>query len=192
MNNAIGKLCSIIENSKMYDLNSYKYFVFPFKGIFPIELPLLEEIINLLKSNVSPRSTKIFTFMTDGIIVALPLAIELGKPLVIARDFHYNLSNVSSFMQRTNYFERRMYFTGVYETDRVEIVDAIISSGSTILSAILELEKTGCQIVGIHTVANKVEYGGSTLLKERGYSFSSLVDVEIDCKGMSCSPSPTK
>jgi adenine/guanine phosphoribosyltransferase-like PRPP-binding protein len=180
MNDVVIKLCKLIKNSKVYNISGYKYFVFPFKGIFPINCQLLKEIVNEMKVNISPESNKMFTFMTDGIIVALPIALEMNKSLIISRDFHYNLPNVISFLQETNYYKRKMYFTGVEKSDKIDIVDAVISSGKSILSAIDKLEKIGCEIKGIHTVANKVEYGGSDLLRQKGYKFFSLVDVKID------------
>jgi adenine/guanine phosphoribosyltransferase-like PRPP-binding protein len=189
MNDAIIKLCKLIENSKVYDINGYKYFVFPFKGIFPMNCQLLKEIVNEMKVNISPESNKIFTFMTDGIIVALPIALEMNKSLIIARDFHYNLPNVISFLQETNYYKRKMYFTGLKESDKIDIVDAVISSGKSILSVIDKLEKIGCEIKGIHTVVNKIDYGGSNLLKQKGYKFFSLVDVKIDDNKIICRPS---
>ena len=137
----IRNLIKLIENSSVYDLDSYKYFVFPFKGIFPIDVKLLRKIINLTRLNISPDSNKIFTFMVDGLVLALPIALEMNRPLVIARDFHYNLSDVTSFLQETNYYKRKMYFKGLVKSDKVEIIDAIVSSGKTILSAIDKIEK---------------------------------------------------
>jgi len=187
MKEAITKLCKLIENSKVYNLDNYKYFIFPFKGIFPIDQQLLKEIINLMKLNISPESNKIFTFMTDGIIVALPIALETNKSLVVARDFHYNLPNLNSFLQKTKYYKRKLYFTGVKKSDKIDIVDAVVSSGNSILNAIDKLKKIGCKIGGIHTVVNKVDYGGSNLLKRKGYKFFSLVDAKIENNKIICS-----
>lgn len=189
MNDTITKLCKLIENSTVYNLGTYKYFVFPFKGIYPINQQLLKEIINLMVVNISPESNRIFTFMTDGIIIALPIALKTNKSLVIARDFHYNLPNVTVFLQETNYYKRKMYFTGLKKSDKIDIVDSIISSGKSILSAIDKLEKIGCEIKGVHTIVNKVDYGGSILLRQKGYRFFSLVDVKIEGNKIICFPS---
>ena len=187
--NSIMKLCKLIEKSKVYDLGNYKYFVFPFKGIYPINLTLLKETVNLMKLNISSESNKIFTFMVDGIVIALPIALETNKSLVISRDFHYNLPDINSFLQKTNYHERKMYFTGLEESDKIEIIDAVISSGKTILSSIEELNKINCEIKGIHTVVNKVDYGGSDILKGKGYKIFSLMDVKIEGNKIICTPS---
>lgn len=189
MSDIITKLCRLVENSKVYNLGTYQYFVFPFKGIFPINQRLLREIVDLMKLKISSETTKIFTFMVDGIIVALPIALETNKSLVIARDFHYNLPNVISFLQKTKYYKRKMYFTGLVKSDKINIVDAIISSGRTILSAIDKLEKIGCEVKGVHTVIDKVDYGGSNLLKQKGYKFFSLVDTKIEDNKIICIPS---
>jgi len=157
-----------------------------------MNVSLLKEITDLMKLNISPESNKIFTFMVDGIMVALPIALEMNKSLVIARDFHYNLPDTVHFMQKTNYHQRKMYFTGVVKSDKIDIVDAIISSGGTILSAVDKLEKIGSEIRAIHVMINKVDYDGSNLLKQRGYKFFSLVDVKIEDNKIICLPSRSK
>ena len=185
----IKNLIELIENSNTYDVNSYKYFVFPFKGISPMNTELLKEIINLMKLNISSDSSKLFTFMVDGLVFAVPLALETNKPLIIARDFHYHLPDTISFLQETKYFKRKMYFKGLVKSDKIEIIDAIVSSGKTILSAIDKMEKIGCEIKGIHTVVDKPDYGGSSLLKQKGYKFFSLVDVKVQDNKIVCFPS---
>lgn len=187
--NTVIKLCKLIEKSKVYSLKNYKYFVFPFKGIYPINLKFLNEAVDLISLNISRGSNKIFTFMVDGIIVALPVALKTNKSLVVARDCNYNLPNTTSFLQETNYYKRKMYFTGIVKTDKIEIIDAVISSGKSILGLINKLERIGCKINGIHAVVNKVDYGGLNLLRQRGYKVFSLVDLKFEKNKIICTPS---
>jgi len=189
MNEALSRLAKLIENSNMYSINSYRYFVFPLKGLSPIDTNLLKEVVELMKKDLSVGDYKIFTFMVDGMIVALPLALAVEKPLVITRDFHYNMPHIRSFNQKTNYYERKMYFGGLEKYNKVEIVDCIVSSGGTILNAINEIEKIGCDILGVHTVIDKVDYGGSEKIRDMGYKFTSLLDVSIIGDKIHISPS---
>jgi len=189
MNKTLEKLIELIESSDVYKIEKYDYFVFPFKGIFPFDASLLEDISELLKKDMAEGDYKIFTFMTDGIMGALPLAISLKKPLVVARDFHYNIPDVAHFVQKTKYYERDMYFSGIGDSDNVEIVDCMVSSGGSVLNAIDKLEEIGCNILGVHSIIDKVDYGGSQKIRKRGYNFTSLLDVTIKDGKVYCSPS---
>ncbi len=186
---AIEQLCNIIENCKIYNIGNYKYFVFPFKGIYPIDIKFLNKTVKMMESKISSKSKKILTIMVDGVILALPIALETNKQLLIARDYGYRLPKICSFTQKTRYYERDMYFGGINSSDKIEIVDAVISSGGTVIKLIEKVEKLGAEVIGIHTMINKVDYGGVDIIRDSGYKVFSLLDVKIQGKKISCNAS---
>lgn len=186
-NNIIEKkladLCKRITNSPGYNAKEYRYFVWPYKGIFPINPEDLEDILlfleKLIKGDIGLDFSTIFTFMTDGEIIAIPLALRLKKR-VVARDYHYQLPDLKRFRQKTGYYEREMYFTGITSSDRIVIVDVILSTGGSIAALLPELNRIGCEICGVYTVANKVRNGGEKRLKDLDLKCKSLLNVEFE------------
>jgi len=57
---------------------------------------------------------------------------------------------------------------------RVVIVDDVLTTGGSILKAIAEVERQGCQIVKIIVLLDREEGGGANL-SEAGYSYESLL-----------------
>jgi adenine/guanine phosphoribosyltransferase-like PRPP-binding protein len=100
--------------------------------------------------------------MTDGSLVAVPVARQIKKPFIICRDYHYDLpeADLVKFRQRTLYFSRLLYFARPQQGRRICIFDAIISSGQTVIAAGHALRKAGCEISGVVTELAKFDYGG--------------------------------
>lgn len=185
-------LCETITKSPVYKVKEYKYFVWPYKGIFPIDPQDLEDILFLLeyliKGDIGLDFSTIFTFMTDGEIIAIPLALRLKKRVVVARDYHYQLPDLKRFRQKTGYYEREMYFTGITSSDRIVIVDVIVSTGGSVASVIPELNCIGCEICGVYTVVNKVSNKGAQRLEELGLKYKSLLNVEFEREKIEVTP----
>ncbi len=79
--------------------------------------------------------------------------------------------------------ERKQYGTGkliegsVREGMSVAVVDDTCSRGASLLHAIDAVESEGCRVVKVMSILDRNE-GGSRAIRERGYDFSSLFEVD--------------
>lgn len=181
----IEKIKKNIKSSRIYNIKNYKYFVYPYKGITPINSEEIKYLSNIIASKIPKDTDLIFSVEVDGIFTALPVAILLGKPLVIARSFDYRMPKSFHFTQKTGYYERQLYFNfDPQKVKKVSIVDCILSTGGTIRSAINLFNKMGIQVEGIYTVINKVDYFDIKLLSQIKSRFFSIFDVKIEGKNI--------
>lgn len=163
--------------------NGYEYFVYPYKGITPIDDGEIKYLADIITSKIPKDVDLIFTVETDGIFTALPVAMAMEKPLVSARWFNYKMDKSFSFMQKTGYHKRKLYFYfDPKEVKKVAIIDCVLSTGGTIKAALNLFEELGVEVAGIYTVINKVNYSDKNFISQIKDKLFSLFDVEIKSK----------
>ena len=100
----------------------------------------------------------------------------VGSLDVEAQEFidAYDLVHTSAAKRR----ERRN--NGVEETDRVVIVEDVISTGGTMISLINAIRQTGCRIEDVICVAEKTEYRGVERIRdETGVAVKCLLQLDL-------------
>ena len=160
--------------------NGYEYFVYPYKGITPIDDKEIKYLAEVIASKIPKDVDLIFTMETDGIFTALPVAMAMGKPLVSARWFNYKMDKSFSFTQKTGYHKRKLYFYfDPKKVKKVAIIDCVLSTGGTIKAALDLFKKLGVKVVGIYTVVNKTNYSNRDFISQIKNKLFSLFDIEI-------------
>lgn len=163
--------------------NGYEYFVYPYKGITPINDGEIKYLADVIASKIPKDVDLIFTVETDGIFTALPVAMAMGKPLVSARWFNYKMDKSFSFTQKTGYYKRKLYFYfDPKKVKKVAVIDCVLSTGGTIKTALDLFKKLGVEVVGIYTVVNKTNYSDKNFMIQIKDKLFSLFDVEIKGK----------
>src|SRR3989344_4278548 len=175
------KIKNKIENSKVYIAsNDYRYFVYPYKGLTPMEPAEINYLGKTIAKKISKDIDLLFTFETDGIFITSSVSSALGKPMVVARKFHYNLKNPIRLVQRSGYFKRNLFFSlGDYDIKKVAIIDCIHSTGGSIKAAMKVFDTLGIDVDSVYVVINKVDYNDGDFLKKIKDKFFALYDVEI-------------
>lgn len=156
-----------IKSSRPYRIGGYDYFVWPFKGIEPINPSELGFLVEELARLVPKEAEVLLTFMTDGDILSVPLAQRLQLPLIICRDHHYHMADPIKIRQKPAYFDRDLYFARPPGGLKVCIVDAIISTGATVCAAGEALRNAGCALVGVVAAVERLDKPGRTVIEER-------------------------
>ncbi|MFA6459011.1 MAG: phosphoribosyltransferase family protein [Candidatus Paceibacterota bacterium] len=160
--------------------NGYDYFVYPYKGIIPIDIEEVRYLAEAMYSKMPKDIDLIFTVETDGIFTALPLALLSGKPIVAARTFNYKMTDLFQFTQETGYQKRELFFSfDLTKIKRIVIVDCILSTGGTLRAAENLFRKLGVEVVGIYVVANKLNYSNTEFIDQINDKLFSFFDVEI-------------
>ncbi|CAD2215911.1 Phosphoribosyl transferase domain containing protein, putative [Angomonas deanei] len=124
---------------------------------------------------LQPPPTHILAIESRGFVLGAPLAMELGIPFVLMRtqppapasfeDFDQERSLLPTIVVRNK---------SINASSRVVIVDDIISSGCTMVSAVECVNVVGANIVEIVAVCDMIEGGGVEVLKKMASSGGHL------------------
>lgn len=106
-------------------------------------------------------------------IGAIPLATAISM-----RSHHTKTPLTAFFVrdQRKNHGTGRRIDGILKKYSNVIIVDDVTTTGKSILTAISEVEKEGCNIKGVFTIIDRCE-GGKEALLEKGYDLKSIFDI---------------
>ncbi len=148
----------------------YDYVVNPItEGIPPAPPEVLEWVAGILDQVASKKADRIVTFESLGIPYATLLAQRRKKPLVIIRkrDFH-SPQHLFARVPYASGFERGNYFVyGLAKGDRVLLLDDMVSTGGSLIPTIKALKAKEIIIEDVLCVAEKPQYGGSRVVKEK-------------------------
>ncbi len=169
-------------NEVIYRGRKYFYILNPISTGIPVVKPnLLKAITNeFLKRLAGLKADYILTFEAMGIHIGACLSLKTGIPLVIGKKKRYN-DDMIEVRRETD----KLYIPKIIESSRVIIVDSIISSGKTIIEVVKRLKKYDVKIIGIYVVINRVDHRGvDRVYRETGYKVNSIVDIDVDEKGV--------
>lgn len=160
--------------------NGYKYFVYPYKGITPIDNKDIKYLTKVIASKIPKDIDMIFTVETDGIFTALPIAMLLEKPLVVARSFNYKMEKYFHLVQKTGYHKRELFFYfNPLKIKKIAIVDCVLSTGGTTKAIIDLFKKLNVEVNGVYVTVNKTNYSDTKFINQIKDRLFCLFDVEI-------------
>ncbi len=178
------------DRSRLY----YEYLVNPItEGIPPPEPEVVEWIANILDRIASPKAEKIVTFEALGIPFAVLLAQRRKKPLVIIRKRNfYARQHIFARVPYASGFERGAYYIyGLARSDRVLLIDDMVSTGGSLIPILKILSKKDVQIEDVVCVAEKPEYGGTKVVQDKtGFSVKTLFQLYVNEGRIKAEPSP--
>lgn len=171
----IKKIVARIENAPHYGIGNYNYFVYPYKGIEPIDMTEIKYLAEILASKIPKEVDTIVTIESDGILIATLVADILGTKLLIAKTFDYQLDDRIEFEQVTGYYNRKMFVKPDNTIKNVAIVDCVISTGGSAKGLISALDEKNINVLGFYTIIDKCNYRGSSLLSNKIFSIFSVI-----------------
>lgn len=172
-------LITSLKDCPIVKKGDYDYFVHPITdGIPQMEPKLLSEVISRFIEIGNMECDKIVAAEAMAIPLGVALSLRIGKPYVVIRKRQYNLPGEVSVEQVTGYSETSMYVNGLYNGDKVLIVDDVLSTGGTLKAVVKALESIGADIVDTMIVFNKHGNKGE-LEEELGIEIKTLLDVDV-------------
>lgn len=124
----------------------------------------------------------IFLYLTKNKNVDSVGGLEMGAvPLstAISMRSHNTKRPITAFFvreQRKGHGTKRKIDGILRKKSNVILVDDVTTTGSSILKAIDEVEKEGCNVKGVFTIVDRCE-GGGDALRKRGYELESMFDI---------------
>ena len=125
-------------------------------------------------------ATHIAGIEARGFIVGAALAHQVELPFVTIRKAGKLPCDTVSASYELEYAEAVIEIdaTAIGPQDRVLIVDDLLATGGSALAAISLVETLGASVSSVLCAIDLPEIGGSTKLREKGYSFDALVSFE--------------
>jgi adenine phosphoribosyltransferase len=171
------RLVTSLETCPMVKRGEYNYFIHPITDGVPIIDPaLLREVCNGMVKMLD------FTNVDTNVVVEA-MGIHIGSilstmtdiPMTIMRKRAYKLPGEIAVHQTTGYSRGELYLNGVYNGDRVVIIDDVVSTGGTMKALLQALKIAGAEVVD---VCIAVQRGDPDI----GRSYKSLVKIEVTDK----------
>jgi adenine phosphoribosyltransferase len=172
------KLLASLEDAPIIDKDGYEYLVHPISnGVPMLEPALLREVVIEVMQVADLDVDKIVAPEAMGIHLATALSLQTDIPLVVIRKRAYGLDGEVALHQQTGYSESEMYINDIGASDRVLIVDDMLSTGGTLKAICGALTDIGAEIVDIVVVMRKV---GDSKLDDTEFEATSLLDITVE------------
>ena len=115
-----------------------------------------------------------------GFIFAAPLALKLGCRFILARKPGKLPSQTITEEYELEYGTDaiEIHTDAINMGDRVIIVDDLLATGGTIMSAIALVEKLGGEVTETAFIVDLPDLGGSKKLQDCGYNIFTLTEFE--------------
>jgi adenine phosphoribosyltransferase len=170
----LDKLVESLETCPMVKRGEYNYFIHPITDGVPIVDPeLLREVCTAMVKMLNFTGVeKIVVVEAMGIHIGSILSTMTDIPMTIMRKREYKLPGEIAVHQTTGYSKGELYLNGVYEGNRVVIVDDVISTGGTMKALLKALEIAGAEVVD---VCIAIQRGDPDI----GRPYKSLVKIEV-------------
>ena len=145
-----------LRNAPVVMRGDYPYFIHPLTdGIPEIDPAVLEDAVKEIKKVISHNFTKILTVEAMGLPIGVALSLEMKKPITIVRKRPYGLPGEIVVSQTTGYSKGKLYINSVSPTDKLLLVDDVLSTGGTMVAIVNGIKKIGAHIEDIVVVVNK-------------------------------------
>ena len=161
----------------MVKRGDYNYFIHPITDGVPIVEPaLLRDVCTaMIKIMDLNNVDKIVAVEAMGIHIGSVLSTMTDIPMTVVRKREYKLPFEVPVHQTTGYSKGELYLNGVYKSDRVVIIDDVVSTGGTIMAILKALDIAGAEVVDVCIV---IQRGNPDI----GRPYKSLVRIEVDEK----------
>ena len=175
----LDRLKKSLEDCPIVKKGEYDYFVHPITdGIPKMEPELLRDIISEIIEIGNMDCDKIVAAEAMAIPLGVALSLKIEKPYVVIRKRQYGIPGEVSVEQITGYSKSSMFVNGIYEGDKVLIVDDVLSTGGTLRAIVGALKCIGAEIVDIIIVFNKHK-NKKDMETEVGMEIKTMLDVEV-------------
>ena len=174
------KLIESVKNSKIIKKNDYSYIIHPLlDGIEQIESELLNIAVDDLEKLINTSNyDKIVTIEAMGVPVASALCLKTKKPFTIIRKRPYHLKNEQEIKQKTGYSKSNLYVNGINKSEKIVIIDDVLSTGGTVIPVIQCLKDFGVDITGVFFVVDKGDIADE-IRKKFNIRVESLIKIKI-------------
>ena len=160
----------------------YPYFIHSITdGVPRLDPQVLQSVIDISIKLIDWEQIDVIVGIEAmGLPLCAPLSLAVDKPLAIIRKRSYGLEDEIRIDQSTGYSKGEMFINDISASERVFILEDVISTGGTMDAVLKGLNKSGAIPKSVLTVVEKGD--GMTLLKEKyqDVQFQSMVRLRMN------------
>lgn len=140
-----------LEQVTYKDRDGYPYIIHPLMdGVPRVDPEMLREFVGWArKQDLLGKATVLLAPEAMGIPLAVALSLDTGLPYVVARKREYEMDGEMVAYCETGYGTNCVYVNDIKDTDRVVIVDDVISTGGTLTALINTVKSMGARVDGV-------------------------------------------
>lgn len=140
-----------LEELSYKERDGYPYIIHPLMdGVPRVDPELLREWVFWAKrQEILEDATLLVAPEAMGIPLAVALSLETDLPYVVARKRVYGLDGETVAYCETGYGSTCIYVNDINDTDRVVIVEDVISTGGTATALVNTIKSMGARVEGI-------------------------------------------
>lgn len=170
------------DNKPLLWVQGKKFLVNPLTDQIPATSPdlLRAAAKEILRAARWRSADKIVGEEDRGGILVAAVSLASDLPFAMARWQPSGIQDQLWVDFECEYTRGRLYLNGVERSDKVLIVDDMISTGGTLLALIQLVTMAEADIVDVICLVEKVEYGGvERVSKETGIDVQTMVKVSV-------------
>lgn len=168
-----------LEAAPVMRRGEYVYFIHQLTdSIPPIDPRLLAEVCEAIEDCTDLDVDYIVTMEAMGIHISAVLSQRTHLPFNIIRKRMYGLPGEVELQQRTGYGGSKMYLNSVERGDVVTVVDAVISTGGTLIATIEALRVAGAVVKDVVCVIERGD-GVEAVRKATGFKVKTLARIDV-------------
>lgn len=155
------RLRASLADVPIVDFDDYRYFVHPMTdGIPAVDPALLRDVATAIIRRVDFDAVDVILAPESmGIHIATAVSLQVDVPVSIARKRHYGLDGEVSVAQTTGYGENELYLNGIDASDRIVVIDDVISTGGTMAAIAEAIDAIGATLERYVVVFEKAAEG---------------------------------
>jgi len=173
-----------LQKATVVKRGEYSYFQHPLTDGAPaIDPDLLRDICIHIIQTTNLDIDLIVTMEAMGIHIATMLSALTNIPLNIIRKKPCYLPHEVAIDQSTGYAKGKMYLNSIQKGQKILIIDAVISTGGTLIAVLDALKKKKAHVSDIICV---IERGnGKKKVKEHtGFDVKTFISLQVDDTGV--------
>lgn len=174
-----------LQQATIVKRGDYSYFQHPLTDGAPaIDPDLLRDICIHIIQTTNLDVDLILTMEAMGIHIATMLSALTNIPFNIIRKKPCYLPHEVTIDQSTGYGKGKMYLNSIQKDQKILIIDAVISTGGTLIAVLDALKKKKAIVSDIICVIERGN-GKKKVKKQTGYDVKTLISLQVDDTGVS-------
>ena len=173
-----------LQQATVVKRGDYSYFQHPLTDGAPaIDPDLLRDICIHIIQTTNLDVDLILTMEAMGIHIATMLSALTGIPFNIIRKKPCYLPHEVTLDQSTGYGKGKMYMNSIQKGQKILIIDAVISTGGTLIAVLDALKKIGAHVSDIICIIERGN-GKKQVKKQTGFEVKTLISLQVDDTGV--------
>ncbi len=172
---------SSLRDAMVVDRGGYPYIIHPLMdGVPRVDPALLTAFADWVAEQPGIKdATVLLTPEAMGVPLAAAVSMRTGIPYLVIRKRRYELPGETIAYCETGYSQSSLYINGLEATDRIALIDDVISTGGTLDGLLAALKAMGQEVLGVFAFVDKGTKRAEELSERHGIPVHAMRSVTV-------------